>query len=143
MAGSYLAAPYNRLNGPGPMGDASSANVEQLLKLQPDIIMFMADASDRATLERLDQLRAQTHIPAYMIEMQLKSMPDDYTNPGALLGVEKRASILAKYCRDTLQDVPSKVKTIPMEKRPKVYYAGGPDGLKMLFAGSPHAEPIE
>lgn len=147
---SYLAAPYNKLYGPGPVaggqspmaGGGAQTNVEQLMKMHPDVIMALTDPTDRSSIEMLDKMAEQTHLPTYLIDMRLKSVPAVYENLGALLGVEKRAAALAKYSRDTLTEVESKVKDIPMEKRPRVYYASGPDGLTTLFDGAPHAEPI-
>lgn len=150
---SYLASPYDKLYGPGPMAGGQNnqnpmgsggapANIEQLMKIHPDIVMALTDPTDPASAEQLDKIHEQTHLPTYLIDMRLKSVPEVYENLGALLGVEKRAAVLAKYCRDALNEIESKVKDLPMDKRPRVYYASGPDGLQTLFDGAPHAEPI-
>ena len=139
---SYLAPPLNRLQGPGPVaGDAHNPNTEQLLKLHPDMIVLM-EPGGSAAIERLNQLQDQTHIPTFLFDMTLRNTPEVYRTLGTLLGVEKRAEQLARYSRSVLDDADAKVRSLPADKRPRVYIASGANGLQTVYDGAPHAEAI-
>ena len=117
------------------------ANAEQLLKLHPDIIILMEPGSP-ASIDRLNQLQSQPHIPTYLFDMRLRNTPEVYETLGALLGVEKRAQQLANYSRSVLTEADAKLRNLPQEKRPRVYLASGVDGLQTTYDGAPHAESI-
>jgi iron complex transport system substrate-binding protein len=51
---------------------------------------------------------------------------------GKLLGVAERGEQLAQYAQDALDTVRAMVKNIPQTKKPKVYIAGGIDGLSSV-----------
>jgi iron complex transport system substrate-binding protein len=49
---------------------------------------------------------------------------------GQLLGHPQRGDALAAYAEHTLREIDGRVAKIPESRRPKVYYARGPDGLQ-------------
>jgi iron complex transport system substrate-binding protein len=135
---SYLAPPYDRLPGQSGLGE----NIEQLIKIHPDVIMMMSNAADSSLSDRLQKIQEQTHIPTFVVDMRMQELPQTYEQLGALLGTQAHAGDLARYCRNTLEEVESGVKAIPMSLRPRVYYAGGVNGLQTLPTGSILAESI-
>lgn len=148
-ARSYLAPPYNRLPGSlpmaGTMGSGSgNINVEQVMKMHPDVIMFMAPAGESVPLlDQLQKIQVQTHIPTYLIDMRLNKTPEMYERLGQLFGLPAQAKRLADYSRHALQDVEAKTRNLPDNRRPRVYFADGPNGLQTYPVGSAHAESIE
>ena len=62
---------------------------------------------------------------------------------GDVLGVPDRAEQLTGYYQGVLDEVRTKVAAVPGEKRVRVYYAEGNDGLSTDPAGSVHSQLIE
>lgn len=62
---------------------------------------------------------------------------------GDVLGVPQRAQDLVAYYQDVMDEVRRKVAIIPKEKRSRVYYAEGDNGLSTDPSGSPHAQLID
>ena len=120
-----------------------SLNVEALVKYHPDVVLVMGPEHDANMQSLVLQIEHQTGLPAYYFSMTLNNAPEIFTRLGDLLGVPKRGAELAQYCRASLQEVESKVAKIPMNRRPRVYYAGGGDGLQTMPAGEDHIAAIE
>ena len=114
-------------------------NLEVIIQAHPDLILSMGDAMGTVIADRLQQ---QTHIPVFILDGSLEKLPDAYIRAGELLGNPQRAQLLAAECRRTLDEISSKVATIPPEKRRRVYYAEGPTGLETEPAGSMHSEAL-
>ena len=70
----------------------------------------------------------------------------DYENAflfmGKLFGEEERTRVLASYAKNTMAEIDKIVASIPLHKRPSVYYAEGNDGLNTECDGSWHSELI-
>ncbi|MFM8751555.1 ABC transporter substrate-binding protein [Rhabdaerophilum sp.] len=62
---------------------------------------------------------------------------------GQLTGETARAEDLARVCDDVIRTCRARVATVPMERRPRVYYARGPRGLDTGLGGSINVETIE
>jgi iron complex transport system substrate-binding protein len=139
---SYLTAPVDKLPLNGGL-NGNTISIEELVKLHPDVVMMMVSAADAPTIERLQQIQKQSHIPTFLVDMRLRDQPRAYELLGDLLGTQARAADLANYCRAALNDVENRVKSIPIARRPHVYYAGGVDGLQTIPRGVPHSESIE
>ncbi len=137
---AFIPEPYNRLPVLGGWyGKNNTGNLEAIIQAHPDLILSMGDAMGTAIADRLQQ---QTHIPVFILDGSLKKLPDAYLEAGELLGIQKRAQLLAAECRRTLDEISSKVATIPPEKRRRVYYAEGPTGLETEPGGSMHSEAL-
>jgi iron complex transport system substrate-binding protein len=135
----FMAEPYGNLPVFGSLSN-NTANIEEIARIHPDVVMFMAPGQVISMAERVQE---RTGIPAYLVNMTLDTMPQTYEALGDLLGLEARAAELGNYCRTTLDGITRLVKTIPVEDRPRVYCAQGPGGLQTFPAGAPHAQPIE
>jgi iron complex transport system substrate-binding protein len=123
----------------GWYGKNNTGNLEAIIQAHPDLILSMGDAMGEAIADRLQQ---QTHIPVFILDGSLKKLPDAYIEAGELFGNPKRAKLLAAECRRTLDEISSKVATIPPEKRRRLYYAEGPTGLETEPANSMHSEAL-
>jgi iron complex transport system substrate-binding protein len=137
---ALIPEPYRSLPVLGGWyGKNNTGNLEVIIQAHPDLILSMGDALGTAIADRLQQ---QTHIPVFVLDGSLKKLPDTYIAAGELLGNPQRAQLLAAECRRTLDEISSKVATIPPEKRRRVYYAEGPTGLETEPGGSMHSEAL-
>ena len=137
---AFIPEPYKRLPVLGGWyGKNNTGNLEVIIQAHPDLILSMGDAMGTVIADRLQQ---QTHIPVFILDGSLEKLPDAYIRAGELLGNPQRAQLLAAECRRTLDEISSKVATIPPEKRRRVYYAEGPTGLETEPAGSMHSEAL-
>ncbi len=138
---AFYQPPYNHLPVLGGWyGKGNTGNLEQIVKSHPDLLISMGDPLGASIADRVQQ---QTHIPVFVLNGDLKSLPETYLKAGELLGNPVRAAQLAAECRHTLQEIETKVSTIPVARRRRVYYAEGPTGLETEPAGSMHSEAID
>lgn len=140
----FLAAPYRALQVVGGWyGRSNTGNIEEILRSHPDVMLSignMNDAVDRSTALRVQE---QTKLPVFLGDGGLRSLDRTYKVLGDLLGQPRRAAELAAYCRNTIDEIESKVKTIPPERRRRLYYAEGPKGLETDPRGSQHGESLD
>jgi iron complex transport system substrate-binding protein len=126
----------------GWSGKSSSANVEEIARVHPDII-FSIGPIDGVQQAQAETLQAQTGIPVVLLTSPLTGMDRTYREVGAMLGVTQRADELARYCQQTIREVQQALATLPDEKRLRVYYAEGGSGLETDPAGSFHTEVLD
>ena len=135
----FIAEPYRTIPVVGGMS-GNMAGAEQILKVHPDVLAVLTMASGVASVEHVQE---QTHIPLFVVDIGVRNLPKVYEELGKLLAVESRGAELAAYCRRALEEVDAKVKAIPPERRRRVYYANGPNGLETAPRGSLFSEPID
>ena len=123
-------------------GRGSTVATETLLTLKPDLILD-AGSIDDTYLTTAQRVTEQTGIPYIVIEGRLSDSSRQLRETGRLLGVEARGNQLADYAEKILADASRVRETIPPEKRPRVYYGRGLDGLDTGMVGSLHMEAIE
>lgn len=136
----YIPAQYQRLPYLGGQQMNAKLNIEEIIKAKPDVIFSIGpDPISDATRSEADKLQQQLNIPVVVVDGDLRNTAKAYALLGQILGVEERAKMLADYCSKTLKEVAEKTKAIPDEKRVRVYYAEGPEGLATEPKGSSHA----
>lgn len=121
-------------------GKNASLNYEELIKLQPDVIIDVGEVK-KDMAESLDGLQEQTGIPVIFVECMLENTADAYRTLGKLLDKEESTNKQADYIDKTLNDVREKRDNI--KEKTKVYYGRGDSGLQTNAKGSIHAEVIE
>jgi len=126
----------------GTFGKDKTMNKEEVLKVKPDLILLMGE-TNRTAVSNAEKIQKQLKIPVVVVGMELTSLDQTYEFMGKLLGVEKRAGELAQYCRQTISEVKAKAAAIPANKRVKVYYAQGNEGLETDPKGSRHTEVLD
>ncbi|WP_005034541.1 ABC transporter substrate-binding protein [Holophaga foetida] len=127
----------------GRFGGGANTNLEVLLKSKPDLLLLWAE-SNRSFTKDSDEALTKFGIPgATAILDNLEGYPAVFRFLGKLLGREERCERLATYSQKTLDKVQATLKRIPPAKRPKVYYAEGPDGLSTECNDSLHAELLK
>jgi len=139
----FIAKRYADLPTLGRLtGRGNTANVEVVLQAKPEFIIDYGTVSP--TIASLaDRVQHQTGIPYVLLDGDFDRMTDAIRLIGAVSGEEKRAEVLARYAQDTVSDISRRVAKIPTEKRPRVYYGRGPQGLNTGLAGSINVESIE
>jgi iron complex transport system substrate-binding protein len=114
------------------VGTFSQPSIEKILSLKPDII-FCTGLEQAPIVENLRQLNLRVYISdPNNIEELFNSIRDI----GKLTDREKEADTLIKKMRMTMEQISFKVKSIPQEKRPKVYVEIWYDPLVTAGRGS-------
>lgn len=140
----YLHKNVQRLPVIGSLfGQGQTANIEVLLQAKPDVLLMWSDKKSPASQKTEETLKKMGIPYVYATAGSLSDYPDAFQFLGTLLNREKRAKKLSDYSRRVLSGVDAAVKRIPKEKRPKVYYAEGVDGLKTECDDSIHVELLK
>jgi iron complex transport system substrate-binding protein len=126
----------------GIFGMGQQMNAETVIGLKPDIAL--AWKSPFIDQTKIEGDFAKTGVPMVFIQLdKLSDWPAALRYTGKLLGHEKTAETEATYVEQALLKVGKFVATVPEAKRPRVYYAEGPDGLATDCNTSFHTEAIE
>lgn len=123
-------------------GRGNSANLEAVLALQPELIVDSGAIND-TYIDLARRVQAQTRIPYALLDGRFAEIPQSYRLLGELLGRATRAQELAQAASEMMQAVRSRVAAIPPARRPRVYYARGPEGLETALAGSINVESLD
>lgn len=136
----YLLPQVKELPYLGGLQMNAKINTEELVKAKPDVIFSIGpDALSDTSKSSADKLQQQLNIPVIVLEGDINSTEKTLTFLGQMLGVEDRAKELIAYCNKTLQEIVEVTKTIPEEKKVRVYYGEGPKGLATEPKTSAHA----
>lgn len=138
----YILPKYHDLPVLGGWFGKNTGNIEEILKVAPDIVISMGTISE-TDISLADRIQEQLNIPVILIEGEMTSLDKAYIFLGELLGDKKRAKELANYCKTTVEDVQCRAQEIPKENKLRVYYAEGPKGLETDPEGSIHTRVLE
>jgi iron complex transport system substrate-binding protein len=121
-------------------GMGMSANPEMIIKSHPDVLVIwnldQSPMDDKIT-SALDKL----NIPyVIVVANSVYEYPAAIRFLGRLTGRNQRAELLAKTSEGILANVSAMVSKVPPNRRPRVYYAEGPDGLSTECNDSFHTE---
>jgi iron complex transport system substrate-binding protein len=123
-------------------GRGNTANLEIVLALNPDLILDIGSIG--ATFVSLaERVQEQTGIPYALLDGRFVAMPTMYRKLGQLVRREAAGEDFADYCHQTLTVITERIAVVPLEQRPRVYYARGPRGLVTALGGSINVETIE
>lgn len=140
---AYINENYHDLPALGTWrGVKYDGNVEELLKVKPDLIINMGDVDEKYIADT-DAIQEQLGIPVLMVDGQIQNSPASYRFLGDILEVKDRAEALAKYCDETMTDVIGKLDAISEDKRTPLYYAEGIKGLETQAKGSLNSEILQ
>lgn len=139
----WIAPKYARLPELGRLtGRGNTANVEVVLREKPDLIVDVG--STAPTFASLaDRVQSQTGIPYVLLDGHLATTASQIEKMGIVLGTPEQGRELAAYAQGLIDNLRSRIATVPKDKRPAVYYARGPQGLTTGLAGSINVEMIE
>jgi len=128
---------YGRLTGKG-----GTANMEAVLAARPDLIIDVGTV-DATYASLADKVQAQTGIPYILIDGSFAKSAETLRLVGDLLGVSGRSEQLADYADRTIKSLDEGLAKIAPDKRPRVYYGRGPEGLETGLSGSINVEILE
>ncbi|MEQ8176092.1 MAG: ABC transporter substrate-binding protein [Syntrophomonadaceae bacterium] len=128
----------------GWMGEKCTANLEEITKLAPDLIVFMTTSGVNNNPEQIaDSITAQTKRPVVIMDSSLTETAKMYRLMGDILGVQERGEKLASYCEKKMSTINEMVSKVPESKRVRVYYAEGTGGLATDPSGSDHTQVLD
>lgn len=122
-------------------GNAKGANMETLLALKPQIVLAW---KNDFVMKDVEKSFAKFGIPVFFVQEDIvEDEPEAIRAVGRALGHEERAEALAKDAQMRLGYIAKMRDAIPKDKRPKVYYAEGADGLSTECEASFHFSPFK
>jgi iron complex transport system substrate-binding protein len=121
-----------------------AANYEAYIAAQPDVVLVGGGIGTDPSTIVLTQEKFGT-IPVVCVDntRNATGYAETIRFIGDLLGVPERAEVLIGYYQDVLDEVHTKVAAIAEQKKVRVYYAEGNNGLSTDPSGSPHAQLID
>ena len=121
-----------------------NVNVEAYLAAKPDIVFIGSESGTDPTNITILQEKFGT-IPLVCVDNTRNATGYSATLRfmGGVLGVSDRAEKLIAYYEGVLKEVKTKVDALPPEKRVRVYYAEGSNGLSTDPSGSVHSQLID
>jgi iron complex transport system substrate-binding protein len=141
-ARSFLPPRYAQLPVLGRLtGRANTANIETVLAAKPDIILDLGDV-DPVHVSLAERTQQQTGIPYLIFDGKFDRTPELFEKLGDLLGEPQQAQVIADYARRVLAELARGMARVPPERRPRVYYARGADGLETALDGSINTEML-
>ncbi len=123
-------------------GRGNTANLEVVLALKPDLILDVGSVNG-TFVSLAERVQEQIGIPYALLDGRFTGMPEAYRKLGELVGRRAAGEDFADYTHRTLTTITGRIADIPLEKRPRVYYARGPRGLETGLGGSINVETIE
>ncbi len=142
----YLSDPVKELPVLGGwMGEKCTANLEEIAKVAPDLIVFMTTLSPNYdyALKNAESITNQTNRPVVIMDSSFENTAKVYKLMGDILGHQERAEELSAYCEKAMNDIKEMTSKIPQDKLVRVYYAEGAGGLATDPSGSGHTEVLD
>jgi iron complex transport system substrate-binding protein len=130
-------AALGRLTGRG-----NTANLENVVKFKPDLIIDVGSVGP-TYVSLANSVQEQTKIPYVLLDGSFTKTPEVYRLLGDVLGVKDRAEQLARFAEEILNGLGTRLASIPLTERPRVYYGRGTNGLETGLAGSINLEVLE
>lgn len=136
----FIAPAYRDLPAHGRLtGKGNTANLEAVLAMKPDLILDVGTIDDTyASLA--DRVQQQTGIPYILIDGRFANTADSLRKVGEILGDKQHGDVLASYAEKATERLNGVISAVPADKRPRVYYGRGPEGLETGLAGSINME---
>jgi len=123
-------------------GAGQSANLEILLAAHPDLILMWSHQNE-FTEKEAQKLKILNAPFVYAVDESIEDYTGIFKFLGKALNKEERGNKLAAYTAKTFDDARSVIAKVPPEKRPKVYYAEGLDGLSTECDDSIHVQLLK
>jgi iron complex transport system substrate-binding protein len=140
---AYLLENICRRPSLGHLADGNpNPRLEHIKALKPDLILDVG-GTDAEYAVLADRVQRETGVPYALLDGRVLSLSTSYEKLGRLIGREADGADLADYCNQTLGVVTNRIAFVPRERRPRIYYAGGPEGLTTGRGGAIEMELIE
>lgn len=121
------------------IGDWQNPNIEQMLALRPDVVIAYSSSKPK----NFDQIIAANITIITLDCFKLSTLSSDARTLGRLTGKMNEAEVYARLVEDTISEVSGRMKKIPAETYPDVYFemyteytvAAADSGAHELVAG--------
>ncbi len=123
-------------------GAGQNANLELLLAAHPDLVL-MWQHSNEFNQKEAEKLKILNAPFVYAVDESIEDYGKIFRFLGKALNREDRGNKLAAYSEKVFSDTEKVVSKIPADKRPKVYYAEGLDGLSTECDDSIHVQLLK
>jgi iron complex transport system substrate-binding protein len=125
-------------------GKNNTFNPEQILKMHPDIIVSAIFSSvEKMDLDAVERIQKQLDIPVVLIDGSIEKTDTACKFLGKLLGCSDKGDSLGNYLQKKIFEVQESVSKIDTNKKKRIYYAEGANGLYTESKNSRHAEVIK
>ena len=136
----YIDEKYTKLPEVGSFFGNHDLNYEEIAKLNPDIVIDVGE--DKPSMKSdLKDITKKTNIPAVHISANFDEMDKAFKRLGELLGNEKKANKLAKFCKNAYKD--AKAAAGKAGDKTRVLYCTQEDGLNVLAKDSYHSQVVD
>lgn len=116
-------------------GKKGNLNKEAVAAAGAQVLIDTGEPKD-GLAEDLDALQEQLGIPCVFIDTPLDCWDAAYTRLGELLGMPERGAELSAYCASAYRETTAAVAQVPADKRVRVAYLSGKEGLNAIAKGS-------
>lgn len=116
---------------------------EEMMNLKPDVIFYSEFTMSQNTANAANEWQELIQTPVIVTETDMHRYKETLAFLGDLLQKKEKAGELIGFIETHIDPIAEKIKAIPAEKRKRVYYAEGDNGLKTDPAGSPHSLLID
>lgn len=123
-------------------GAGQSANLELLLAAHPDLVL-MWQHSNEFNAKEAEKLKILNAPFVYAVDESIEDYGKIFRFLGKALNREERGNKLADYSEKVFSDTKKVIAKVPSNKRPKVYYAEGLDGLSTECDDSIHVQLLK
>lgn len=100
------------------IGDWQTPNIEQMLAVHPDVVIAYSSSKPK----NIDQITAANITIITLDCYKLSTLASDARALGRLTGRMNEAEVYARLVEDTAGDVTARLKKIPSDSYPKVYF---------------------
>lgn len=138
----FIDPKYYNLPVLGQFYGTGDLNLEEIAAVDPQVIIDVGEAKSTVA-EDMDGIMKQVGIPTVHIDAGTTTMGDAYRMLGKLLGMEDPAEVLAQYCEGVYNNTLKIMDKVGEDKKAKLVYCLGNDGLSVLAKGSYHAEVLD
>jgi iron complex transport system substrate-binding protein len=117
---STLSVPYimNKIPNATSIGDWETPNIEEILALHPDAVISYSSYKPK----NIDQITAANITVISLDCYKLNTLPSDARALGTLTGTTNSAEDYAQMVEETVAQVNTRVKSIPENAYPTVYF---------------------
>jgi len=99
------------------IGTFSQPNIEKIVSLKPDVV-FCTGLEQAPIVEKLNRLNLKVYVSS---PNNIKELFDSIEKIGAITGRQKKAHILIKSMKHSIEAIHSKTKSISESNKPKVF----------------------
>lgn len=140
----FLGKPASELPVIGSLGGrvGNEANIERFLLAKPDLVIDIGNIG-KTDIDLAQMMRTRTNIPYVLLNGNLDNLPNAYRLIGNAINQGDAGEKRAQWLEDHMDSLKKIIDSIPLSKRPSIYYARGADGKETGRSGSIHAEVIE